>query len=228
MKTVLITGADRGVGLLCVNCFLKDGWTVFAGQYMPEWKQLEKTKALYPKQLFLIPLDVSDTESVKRAYSAVAEKIDVLDILINNAGIIKDDSYESVLDTFNVNALGPVRMVETFLPLMDKGMKRLCFVSSVAGSITAAHRTDNFAYCMSKTALNMAVRLMFNSLRPRGYTFRLYHPGWVKSYMSGRKSEVGIYEPEETAVCAFSQFVGDRGWEDALVLTDVNNVAWPF
>jgi len=228
MKTVLITGADRGIGFALCECFLKNGWTVMAGQYMPDWKELEKLKEIYQDRLFLIPLDVSDTESVRRAYVAVSEKIDVLDILVNNAGIIRDDSCESVLSTFNTNTLGPVRMVEIFLPLMEKGMKRLCFVSSEAGSITAAHRTSNFAYCMSKTALNMAVRLMFNSLRSRGYTFRLYHPGWVKSYMSGRKSEAGTYEPEETAASAFSQFIEDRDWEDALVLTDINNLSWPF
>ena len=60
---------------------------------------------------------------------------------------------------------------------MQTGMKRLCFVSSEAGVVSVAHRTEVSSYCMSKTALNMALRLMFNQLQPMGYTFRLYHPG---------------------------------------------------
>ena len=54
-------------------------------------------------------------------------------------------------------------------------------------------------YCASKTMLNMAVKLMFNRLQERGYTFRFYHPGWVKTYMSGGKTEIGVYEAEESA-----------------------------
>lgn len=62
-----------------------------------------------------------------------------------------------------------------------EGMKRLCFVSSEAGAVSVAHREDLSSYCMSKTALNMAQRLMFNQLQPMGYSFRLFHPGWVRS-----------------------------------------------
>ncbi len=84
-------------------------------------------------------------------------------------------------------------------------MKRLCFVSSEAGSITVAHRKDGYAYCMSKASLNMAVKLMFNELRPQGYTFRLYHPGWVNSYMGGdQKGTSGKYERRTPHVRRFS------------------------
>ena len=121
-----------------------------------------------------------------------------------------------------------MRMVEAFLPLMKKGLKRLCFVSSEAGSVSVAHRAEGFAYCMSKTALNMEVRLMFNRLSKEGYTFRLYHPGWVRSYMMGVKSTVGNFEPEETAAVAYAQFAEDRDWEDVLAMTDVSNEFWPF
>lgn len=74
-------------------------------------------------------------------------------------------------------------MVKSFLPLMKEGMKRLAFVSSEAGVNSLAHRTDGYAYTTSKTALNMIVRRMHRTLYPQGYTFRLYHPGWVRSYM---------------------------------------------
>ena len=69
---------------------------------------------------------------------------------------------------------------------------------------------------------------MFERLQPQGYQFRLYHPGWVRTYMSGRKSTEGNFEPEETAAAAYGQFVSDRNWEDVLVMTDVSDEMWPF
>lgn len=163
-----------------------------------------------------------------RAAKAVKGQTDVLDMLVNCAGIIQSDSGEAITRCLNINAFGAIRMVEAFLPLLKQGEKRLCFVSSEAGSITLAHRDGDIAYCVSKTCLNMAVRLMFEKLQPEGYRFRLYHPGWVRSYMSGQKSTVGNFEPEETAQTAYEQFTSDRDWEDVLIMTDVSNEMWPF
>ena len=61
-----------------------------------------------------------------------------------------------------------------------------------------------------------------------GYTFRVYHPGWVRSYMSGKKAYRGHYEPEESAAVAFRQFTQERSFEDALVMTDIKGEVWPF
>ncbi len=139
---------------------------------------------------------------------------------------------------FRVNALGPLRVVEAFLPLLEASeLKRLCFVSSEAGSVNRAERKSWFGYCASKTALNMGVRLLFNRLRPRGFTFRLYHPGWMRTYMSGDKNTVADLEPEQAAVPALAYFLRDRGHdphlasrtdEDRLVLRDNRGVEWPF
>lgn len=229
MQTVFITGADRGVGFALCQCFLKQGYKVFAGQFMPGWKELETLQKEYPDRLVVIPLDVSSEESIKSAAESVKQETSCLDMLINCAGIVADNEPEHMKRMYRVNVLGPLCMVENFLPLMQDGLKRLCFVSSEAGSVSVAHREGIFGYGMTKTALNMAVRLMFNQLREEGYTFRLYHPGWVRSYMmSEEKSTEGKYEPEETAAVAYQSFVGDRGWEDVLVMTDVQNEMWPF
>ncbi len=228
MKTVLITGADRGVGYSLCEEFLAGGWHVFAGQYMPQWTQLAELKERYPKALELIPLDVGDSESVKAAAGQVSGLCDHLDLLVSNAGIGGKDDYDRMRNVFSVNTLGAVRMTEAFLPLMQTGLKRLAFVSSEAGIISVSHRTDGFAYTMSKTALNMVVRRMFRTLQPQGYTFRLYHPGWVRSYMMGTKSTAGNFEPEETAAVAYRQFTTDRESEDVLVMTDVSDEMWPF
>ncbi len=229
MRTVFITGADRGVGIALCKCFLNGGWKVFAGQFMPGWKELEELRKVYQDKLVLVPLDVSEEESVAAAAEAVRKETDCVDMLINCAGIVADNEPEDFKRMYRVNVLGPMCMVEHFLPLMQQGMKRLCFVSSEAGSISLAHRAGVFGYGMSKTSLNMAVRLMFNQLREEGYTFRLYHPGWVKSYMLGDvKSVEGKFEPEETAEVAYQSFLEERACEDVLMMTDVRKEMWPF
>lgn len=234
MQTVMITGADRGIGFAMCELFAEHGWRVFAGRFLENWKELDGLKERFPNTVSLIPLDVGNTESVREAAGMVAAGLadwetGALDMLINCAGIAGGNDPEAIRRLCNVNSVGALRMTEAFLPLMEKGAKRLCYVSSEAGCISLAHRQENFAYCMSKSALNMAVRLLFNKLRPEGYTFRLYHPGWVNSYMGGdTKSTKGKFEPEDAARTAYGQFTQDRDWEDALVMMDVRNEAWPF
>ena len=227
MKSVLITGADRGIGFALCRCFLENGWHVSAGRFMKDWTELDGLKAAYGGRLSLVDLDVGNRESVRLAAETVGRQTDCLDMLVNCAGISRS-SGDATADCLNVNALGPVRMVEAFLPLMEGGEKVLCFVSSEAGSITLAHRDSGIPYCVSKTCLNMAVRLMFERLQPQGYRFRLYHPGWVRTYMSGQKSTVGNFEPEETAAAAYRQFTAGRNWEDVLVMSDISDEIWPF
>lgn len=224
MKTVLISGADRGVGLALCSCFLEGGWQVFAGQFMPDWPELSELKSQHPEMLQIVPLDVSRTESVCAAVEIVREFTAYLDLLVNCAGISRGSEQE----VYDVNVTGALRMTELFLPLMQKGMRRLAYFSSECGAISVSHRNDGFPYPTSKTALNMLVRRMFRTLRPQGYTFRLYHPGWVRSYMSGKKSSVGNFEPEEAAAEAYRQFTADRETEDVLVMTDVCGEMWPY
>ena len=131
----------------------------------------------------------------------------------------------------DVNALGPLRVVEAFLPLMDQGLlKRLCFVSSEAGSITRSYRDAWFGYCMSKAALNMGISILFNDLRQEGYSFRVYHPGWVRSYMGGEKNLEADLEPEEAAGFALGYFLADLSPEDEdrLVMRDYQGNEWPW
>jgi len=145
----------------------------------------------HTKALTVVPLDVGSKASVQAAAEAVTQQADHLDLIISNAGvsspamkrpISESQDYEEMHRLYDVNTLGALRVVEAFLPLMAQGeLKRLCFVSSEAGSITIAQRTSWYSYCMSKAALNMAVRIMFNDLHPEGYTFRLYHPGWMRT-----------------------------------------------
>jgi NAD(P)-dependent dehydrogenase (short-subunit alcohol dehydrogenase family) len=235
-RIAMVSGADRGLGLALTVGLLEKGWRVFAGQYMPEWPALGEAAALWGVALTLMPLDVGDTASTQAAAAMVAAKVDRVDLLISNAGIRAEPQtlgggldHAAMAQAYNVNALGGLRLVEAFLPLADRSpLKRLCFVSSEAGSIALAHRTSGYGYCMSKTALNMIVKLLFNSLRPEGYTFRLYHPGWIRGYMSGAKSMEADMEPEAAALPALAFFTGEREDEDRLVMVDYLGGEWPF
>ena len=258
VPAALITGADRGLGKALAAGLLARGWKVYAGQYLPGWAELGQLADQYPAEggpdsgrLVAVPLDVASVESVRQAALRVAESTDHVDVLINNAGVTtpkngpirEAQDYSEMHRLYDVNALGPLRVVEAFLPLVESStMKRLCFVSSEAGSVGRARRTSWYGYCMSKSALNMAVKILFNDLRPQGYTFRIYHPGWVRSYMSGQKNMEATLEPEEAALPAIRYFLsgliekdttqGDLGGEavdeDRLVLRDYQNQEWPW
>lgn len=246
-RIALVTGADRGLGNALVAGLLERGWQVFAGQFMPDWPELDALSNRYPEQLTVIPLDVASEESTHEAARQVAQKVDCVDVVINNAGVTsptmkysirEKQDYAEMHRLYDVNALGPLRVVEAFLPLVEKsGTRRLCFVSSEAGSILRAKRTAWFGYCMSKAALNMGVKILFNDLRPQGYTFRVYHPGWVRSYMSGKKNLEADLEPHEAAVPALAYFLSgipgepQSGWqvdEDQLILRDYEGQVWPW
>ncbi len=237
-QTIFITGGDRGLGLgLCAE-LLKLGWRVFAGQYLPDWPELPALQKKYPDRLEIVPLDVSSMQSIKDAAALVEARAGSLDVLINNAGVQSETIYAGIRAPqdyaemhrlYDVNALGPLRVVQVFLPLMDAGQrKRLCFISSEAGSIGASTRTSWFGYCMSKAALNMAGKILFNDLRPTGYTFRVYHPGWIRSYMHGQKATEADFEPEEAAALALPVLLGANADEDRLALLDYRGSEWPW
>jgi NAD(P)-dependent dehydrogenase (short-subunit alcohol dehydrogenase family) len=236
-NTVLVTGADRGLGYSLCEGLLKQGWIVYAGQYMPEWPDLTALQAQYPQALHVLPLDVQSVDSTQAAAKRMHAQSNRLDMLINNAGVIAQNTptisepqdYATIHRVFDVNSLGPLRVVEAFLPLLQHStFKRLCFVSSEAGSIARCKRTAWYGYCMSKAALNMAVKIMFNQLHPDGYTFRLYHPGWMRTYMSGTKNAQGDMEPAEAAGKAIPFFLTDRPDEDKLALVDYLGQEWPW
>lgn len=229
MKHVLITGADRGIGSALVKIYAQNGYMVYAGQFMPGWPELDGLKLEFPDNVHIIPLNVGNDESVKEAVKLVSAKTNRIDVLVNCAGIHSaTDDREHFLNIFQVNTLGVLRVAEAFLPLMENGDKRICSFSSEAGIISLATRTGEFAYTSSKAALNIASQMLFQKLRPEGYTFRLYHPGWVRSYMSGQKATQGHFEPEETAQIAYEQFTGDVPCEDVLLMQDVYHQFWPF
>jgi NAD(P)-dependent dehydrogenase (short-subunit alcohol dehydrogenase family) len=237
-KTVFITGADRGLGFGLASGFLEKSWTVFAGQHMKNWSGLEDLQKSYPGSLHLVPLDVGSDKSVKEAAGKVRRATDSLDLIINNAAILERNSdipitgnpdFGEMETILNINSVGPLRVAHALLPLMEhSGMKRLCFISSEAGSIASSKRMAWYGYCMSKAALNMAVKNMFNHLRPLGYSFRLYYPGWMRTYITGHLDRNANMDIHEAAAHAIYCFLDETIAEDELVLRDFEKKVWPW
>lgn len=230
--TVLVTGADRGLGLAVVKRLVESKtYVVFAGQYMPDEPQLLTLKKKYPNHLHIIPMDVGCTQSVKDAAQSVAEILEgnPLDAIIGNAAIIgwDDTRYDDItdaqmmLDVYNVNGVGNVRVVEHFIPLLkSSAYKRINLISSEAGSITNCRRENFFWYGMSKAALNYYAKTLYNRYQKDGYRILLYHPGWIKSYMKGYVDELADLSPEIAAQYLIQQLFHQEHPKNELIFID--------
>jgi NAD(P)-dependent dehydrogenase (short-subunit alcohol dehydrogenase family) len=207
-----ITGTDRGLGLALAAKFLEHDYEVFAGCYGIDLRGLDALKQQYGARLEIVPLDVSSDASVAAAAQTIAGKTDSLDILINNAAIIgqKDATVTDALDfddmliVYNVNALGPLRVAQSVLPLLQAGeMKRIINISSEAGSMAARVRRGQrtrYAYCASKAALNIQSILLQNHVAEYGIKVHLIEPGWLRTFLASKeKCTIATTEPEESA-----------------------------
>ncbi len=199
MKNILITGAAGGLGIALVNEYLSRGFRVFAADVVPEAEALARLPEGKDK-LFYLPADVTDTASVDRLAAFVSSRTDALDILINAAGIIRPESEDLLenfdidgsLRVFDVNALGPLRIVKAMIGLLRAGEdKVLVNISSEAGSLTShADYIMRYDYCMSKAALNIQSVILQRYLKPEGIRVLLIHPGWMHTPMGGPKAPV--------------------------------------
>ncbi len=204
-RTVVITGAERGLGLCLVEAFLADGAVVVAGKRAGD----RNLRALGERggKLTIVQMDVADAASVRAAADWVAGRFGAIDVLVNNAAVFpplkqvplegRDLGDGQLERAMQVNAFGPLRVTQRFLPLLEQGAGRtIVQVSSEAGSVARAWRSEEFEYCMSKAALNVQTRLLANALGPRGYRVVAVHPGWMRTDMGGPEAEV---PPEASA-----------------------------
>jgi NAD(P)-dependent dehydrogenase (short-subunit alcohol dehydrogenase family) len=217
-ETVFITGADKGLGFALATRFLSAGFRVFAGAHLPDGnpstlpvvagQALPRLREQFPQTLTVIPLDVSRMASIRAAVKRVARQVSGLDVLINNAGVHleKENASLEQLDfadqhlekTMAINTFGPLRMTQQFLPLLTQGKRKLIInISSEAGSIVDCSRVMEFAYCMSKSALNMQSKLLQNVLGPQGIKVLAVHPGWIRTDMGGPQAAISADQSAE-------------------------------
>ena len=182
MSTWLVTGASRGIGLELCRQLSARGDTVVAACR-------EATPALRETGCRVVDgVDVTDPASLKRLADTLGDTR--LDVLVNNAGILSVESlgdldYGTMLEQFEVNALGPLRVTETLLPRMGKGSK-IAIITSRMGSIADNGSGGYYGYRMSKAAVNAAGVSLARDLADRGIAVLLLHPGMVATDMTGR------------------------------------------
>ena len=159
---------------------------------------------------------------------------DEIELVINNAGIHSASSFEELEKTdlddcdavYDVNAVGPLRVVKAFLPLLQKnGRGLIANISSESGSIGEARREKEFDYGMSKAALNMATKLLDNYLNTRGIRVIAVHPGWMRTDMGGQDAEL---DPFETAVRLAELFERFDRRDRSLIFMDNEGRRFPW
>lgn len=213
MERVLITGANRGIGLELTRQYLAAGDRVFATCRRPaDATALDDLRATHGDRVQIVALDVTDAASIAAAAQAVRAQTDALDILYNNAGInipgeeqrLATVTFEALERVFRVNAAGPLLVTQAFADLLRAGQRpRLITLTSGLGSIALRSGPGPYAYCASKAALNMIARLLAFDLGRDGVITITLDPGWVKTDMGGRGAQL---EPQD-AVGAIRQTV---------------------
>jgi NAD(P)-dependent dehydrogenase (short-subunit alcohol dehydrogenase family) len=207
---VVITGANRGLGLEFVRRYLKSGARVVATARDPEAaQQLRALAEDSDGRLSVLPLDVASADSI----TAFAKELpfDSIDILINNAGVggdreqsIEEIRFDSLEDTLRINALGPLRITQALWDRFSRPAK-VVHVTSLMGSIADNSSGGRYAYRMSKAALNMAVRSLGHECEVRDVTTFAIHPGWVRTDMGGDAAPLSIEESVGTMIATIQR-----------------------
>jgi len=228
MPTVLVTGANRGIGLELVRQYSADGWQVHAC-----CRADSDTLKEIQGNITTHTLDVADHDAIDQ----LADKLKgtAIDVLVNNAGrygkkalseggvtdqAFGHSDYEDWDYTIRVNVFGPMKMSEAFIDHVTAGtQKKIVFITSFLGSSTLNTRKASgdfaggmYAYRTSKSAVNIMARSMGADLEDHGLTVLAIHPGWVKTDMGGPDAQVDA-EDSVTGIRAMisSATIADTG-----------------
>jgi NAD(P)-dependent dehydrogenase (short-subunit alcohol dehydrogenase family) len=196
MSNVLITGANRGIGLALTKIYAQRGDTVYACCRAPnKAEQLQSLSKTHAVKIFELAVD--EDKSVAALSSKLTDA--TIDTLINNAGIIGKSgerqtatsmNFSTWAEMFNVNSMGPVRVMQALLPQLKRSKQaKVMNMTSTLGAISQ----DNpiyYGYCASKAALNKFMRMAAIELKQEGIAIALVHPGWVQTDMGGAGASI--------------------------------------
>ena len=221
--TVLITGANRGLGLEFSRQYSQSGWHVIATARSPE-----RADALNDLDVDVLQLDVTDRDSI----AALVESLDgrPVDLLINNAGIfpvvnqLEDIDADDYTRTLMVNTVGPMLVTQALLPNLRAGKhKRIVGITSRLGS-TELSGGNYYGYRESKAALNMFAKTLAGELGPEGFVSLAVHPGWARTDMGGANAT----QSAEEAVTGMRAVIDNAGADQngAFIGFDGETVPW--
>ena len=194
MKTVVITGANRGIGLELTKQYLSEGDHVIA-LVRNSSADLDASNARV-----IDGVDVRDLSSLKRAKETLGGDF-FCDLLINNSGIFLSEVFEALDEAafsrmeeqFLVNTLGPLKVSSVFSDALKAGSKCILMTSRM-GSIADNSSGSRYGYRLSKAALNMAGVSLAHDLRTREIAVGIFHPGWVQTEMTGHTGHLTASE----------------------------------
>ena len=228
--TILITGANRGIGLEFTRQFAEDGWQVLACCRNPaDAGQLQTLGEQYPA-IELHALDVTDYQQM----AALADQLGnrPIDILLSSAGIfgskgvalgeVDAQEWRQVLE---VNTIAPLMLVQTFVEQVAASQQKLiAVISSKVGSIADNSSGGNYIYRSSKTAVNQVVKNLSIELADRGISAICLHPGWVKTDMGGPNAEISTAE----SVAGLKSILQSAGLAQSgqFIEFDGNSIPW--
>jgi NAD(P)-dependent dehydrogenase (short-subunit alcohol dehydrogenase family) len=226
-KRVLVTGGNRGIGLAIAQGLIALNYEVIITARSLDAAQ-QAAEKLGAKAIPL-ELDVSDDNSIDRSISLLSQKIDCLDVLINNAGVYPDKQIDSLtisrelLNTaMQTNTFGVIRMVQACLPLLEKSSDaRIINVSSGMGELDSLTTTAT-SYSLSKLALNGATIMLAQSLKPKNVAINAMCPGWVRTDMGGNAAPRSPAQGADTAIwlaTEASHSESGKFWRDRVAVT---------
>ena len=221
-QTVLITGTGRpyALGFNLVKRYLEHGDRVLASIRRPS-EALEKLQLQYPDRLYVLTMDIVSTASVNQAAQETARWTDAVDLIINNATTASADTMKELPDfdldliapAVNVGAVGPIRVLKAFLPLLKKSQigALVVNISSEAGSIGKCYRTFYLDYGTEKAALNMLTMTMRNYFKnDPNLNIICVHPGWIRTNPDNHEAPLDPYEHAETLRLLFEDKRHDK------------------
>ena len=205
-RTALITGANKGIGFEVARELARMGWRVFLGARNEKAGRAAAEKLKSEGEVVFLEIDISNDKSIRAAANELARQSDLLDVLINNAGILLDEDKSALSltpdifeTTLRTNTLGPWLVAQAFAPLLRKGREpRIVNVSSGGGQLEDG--ADGWApgYCVSKTALN-GVTVQLAAALPK-FAVNSVCPGWVRTEMGGKDATRSVAEGAATIV----------------------------
>jgi NAD(P)-dependent dehydrogenase (short-subunit alcohol dehydrogenase family) len=231
MPSVLITGANRGLGLEFARQYSAEGWQVFAACRSPSSaNHLHEIKKRVDSRLTILPMDVTDLASVRAAAKQLSGM--AIDVLVNNAGIAGPSSqttgrvdFRAWAHVLDVNTMGPLRLIESFTDHLARSDRRLVVtITSGMGSLADNTSGGSIPYRTSKVAVNMVTRSAAIDLASRHITCVVVNPGWVKTDMGGPGARLTSQE----SVAAMRKLIANLTLEDSGKFFNWNGREYPW